>query len=157
MDDPDSGYKTADTVIEHMVANGYAITHVRDIPVLRMADIDEVPDQFDRLGVQNIDEQHLATEEMKVKIWHVPPGERLGPHGHRRQEEVYYVLEGIFQVSIGQPGETDTYEAEPGTVFAVSPEMVRGYENIGDEPGRVLVVAAPNVDEGGIPEHEMVT
>lgn len=117
-----------------------------------MAEIDGIPEKFDRIGVQNLDEEYLETEEMRVKLWHIPPDERMGIHGHRTQEEFYYVLEGTFRVHIGAPGGTDTHEVGPGTVFAASPNVARGYENIGDGDGRVLIVAAPNVSEGGIPE-----
>lgn len=79
----------------------------------------------------------------------------MGTHGHPTQEEFYYVIDGTFRVHIGPPGKTDTHEVGPGTVWAASPEVARGYENIGDEDGRVLVVAAPNVPKGGIPESEL--
>lgn len=138
-----------------MVTTGYNVAHVEDVPVVRMAEIDEVAEKFDRLGVQNLDEAALDTEEMKVKLWHVPPGERMGVHGHPTQEECYYVLDGQFRVHIGPPGATETHEARPGAVFAASPDVARGYENVGEEPGRVLAVAAPNVPERGIPEHEL--
>lgn len=138
-----------------MVESGYSVTHVDDVSILRMAEVDDVPEKFDRISVQNLDDEELGTEEMKVKVWHIPPGEHMGVHGHPSQEEFYYVLEGQFRVHIGPPGETDTYEIGTGSVFAASPEIARGYENIGDDSGRVLVVAAPNVPEHGIPEGEL--
>lgn len=138
-----------------MVTSGYTIAHVDDVSLTRMAERDDVPDEFNRIGVKNVDDEQLETEEMKVKVWHIPPGERMGVHGHPTQEEFYYVLDGTFRVYIGSPGDTDTYDVGPDTVFAASPDVARGYENIGDENGRVLVVAAPNVPEGGIPEPEL--
>lgn len=138
-----------------MVSSGYTLAQVDDVPLLRMGEIDDVPDDFAPLGVQNLDEEELNTEEMKVKLWYIPPGERMGTHGHTTQEEFYFVLEGNFRVDIGSPGDTDTHQVGPGTVFAASPEVARGYENIGDHEGRILVVSAPNVSEGGIPEREM--
>lgn len=138
-----------------MASVGYAIGEVDDVPLLRMEEIDDVPEEFAPLGVQNLDDEELDTEEMKVKVWHIPSGERMGTHGHATQEEFYFVLEGTFRINIGPPGETNTHQAGPGTVFAASPEVARGYKNIGDEEGRILVVSAPNVSEGGIPEREM--
>lgn len=138
-----------------MVTSEYNVAHVDEIPVIRMAEIDDVPEKFDRIGVQNLDEERLATEEMKVKVWHIPSGEQMGIHGHSTQEEFYYVLDGTFRVHIGPPGETEIHDVGPGTVFAASPDIARGYENIGDDEGRVLVVAAPNVSESGIPEKEL--
>lgn len=138
-----------------MARTGYTVSHVEDVDVVRMAEIDAVHEKFDELGVQNLDEDRLETKEMKVKIWHVPPGESMGTHGHPTQEEFYYILEGEFEVTIGPPGETETYQGRPGTIFTADPDIARGYENIGARAGRVLVIAAPNVAEGGIPEHEM--
>lgn len=138
-----------------MVESGSAITHVGHVPIVRMAEIEDVPEKFDRLGVRHLDEEALGTEAMKVKVWHVPPGDRMGKHGHPTQEECYYVLQGEFEVYLGPPGETETHDAGPGTVFVASPDVARGYENVGDEAGRVLVVAAPNVAEPGIPESEL--
>ncbi len=139
-----------------MVDSRYNVTHVDDVPIIRVAEIDEVSEKFAPLGVQNLDEVALETEEMKVKLWHIPPGEQMGSHGHSTQEEFYYVLEGTFRVEIGRPGDTDAHEVGPGAAFAASPDIARGYENIGDEDGRVLTVAAPNVPEGGIPEADLV-
>lgn len=138
-----------------MVRTGYTVSHVDDVDVVRMAEIEEVHEKFDPLGVQIIDETALGTEEMKIKLWHVPPGETMGTHGHPTQEEFYYILEGRFAITIGPPGQTETYRGRPGTVFAASPDIARGYENNGEEEGRVLVVAAPNVSESGIPEDEL--
>lgn len=139
-----------------MVESGYRVAHVEDVPILRMAEVEDVPDEFDQLGVVNLDEEALGTEEMWVKIWDVPPGSRMGIHGHTSQEEFYYVIRGTFDVHIGPPGATDTHRVEAGAVFAASPGVARGYENVGEEPGRVLVVAAPKVEEGGTPEQELM-
>lgn len=133
----------------------YALARVEAVPLLRMAEVAEVPEEFDGLGVRNLDREALGTDEMKVKVWRVPPGDRMGVHGHSTQEEVYYVLDGRFEVRIGPPGETERREVGPGTVFAAGPGVARGYENVGDVVGRVLVVAAPNVEDRGIPEDEL--
>lgn len=133
---------------------GVRVPHVDEVPVTSTADVEAVYEEFDGLDVRDVDEA-LGTEEMKVKVWRSPPGETIGVHGHSRQEELYYVLDGTFSVRIGPLDDTETVEVGPGAFFAASPEMVREYESTGTEDGVVLVVAAPNVDEGGIPEHEM--
>lgn len=137
-----------------MVESDYSVVHRDDAPVVSMADVDEVPEEFDPLTVRNVDEA-LQTEELTVKVWTVPPGAHMGVHGHERQEECYYVLRGTFEVEVGPPGDTETVEAGPGTFFAASPEVARGYENVDDEIGTVLVVSAPKVEDRGIPEAEM--
>lgn len=138
-----------------MDTSAYQIGDVDEVDILRMSEIEDVPEQFDRIGVQNLDETPLDTEEMNVKIWHIPPGDEMGVHGHSTQEEFYYILEGTFRVEIGSPGNTERYEAEAGTVFAASPDVARGYENIGESEGRILVVAAPNVSDPGIPARDL--
>lgn len=90
---------------------------------------------------------------MKVKMWHISPGDRMGIHGHPSQEEFSYVLDGPFPVYIGPSGETDSQQAGPGAVVAASPEVARGYENIGKEPAGMRTGAAPSVPEARIPEH----
>lgn len=138
-----------------MVESGYALTHVDDVPVTHMADIEDMPKKFHPLDVRNVDEV-LETEKMKVKMWYIPSGSVMGAHGHSQQEELYYVLQGTFSLRIGPPDNIETVEVKTGAFFAASPEVVRGYENVGEEEGRVLVVSSPNVDEPGIPEPEMV-
>lgn len=138
-----------------MVESGYSVTTVDGIPTVRMDDVDEVSDEFAAIGVKNIDDEELETEEMKVKVWDIPPGAKMGLHGHSSQEEFYYILRGTFELYVGGPDEFETYEMEPGGMFAVSPEIARSYTNIGDKVGKVLVVAAPNVSERGIPVKDL--
>ena len=138
-----------------MVENGQGVVESLDaVDPIDMAALEDVPEQFDPLSVRNVSEA-LGVEASKVRVWEVPPGAYMGIHGHETQEEVYHVLSGRFAVDLGPPGETERVELEPGAFFAASPETARGYRNVGTEPGRMLVVAAPNVDEDGIPEDEL--
>lgn len=63
-----------------MVESGYNIAQIREVPVVRMAEIEEVPEEFDTIGVRNVDEERLETEEMKVKVWSIPPPRRADGH-----------------------------------------------------------------------------
>ena len=136
------------------IEEGYAVAPLEAVPVTDMADVEAVPEQFDPLDVRDVDEA-LGTAALKPKVWTVPAGAYMGAHGHPTQEEVYLVLAGRFEVRIGPPGEEETREAGPGTLFRAAPHVARGYENVGEGPGRVLVVAAPNVEERGIPAAEL--
>lgn len=71
------------------------------------------------------------------------PGQRMRIHRHRRQEEVYLVLEGTLTVAI----EGDETELGRGELMRVAPEVRRQLINYG--PGRVLLVAL-----GGGAEHD---
>ena len=137
-----------------MTDEGYAVAPLEAVPVTDMADVAAVPERFDPLDVHDVDEP-LGTTASKPKVWTVPPGAHMGAHGHPTQEEVYLVLAGRFEVRIGPPGEAEACEAGPGTLFRAAPHVARGYENVGEGPGRVLVVAAPNVEEDGIPAPEL--
>lgn len=137
-----------------MVESGHAVVEADDVPVVSMADVEEVPEQFDPLSVRNVWDA-LGTDELKLSVWELPPGAHMGAHGHERQEECYYVLEGRFRVEVGPPGETETHEVGPGAAFAADPDVVRRYENVGEGTGRVLVAAAPNVEDRGIPAEEL--
>lgn len=71
------------------------------------------------------------------------PGQRMRIHRHRRQEEVYLVLEGSLTVAI----EGDETELGRGELMRVAPGVRRQLINYG--PGRVLLVAL-----GGAAEHD---
>jgi quercetin dioxygenase-like cupin family protein len=68
-----------------------------------------------------------------------PPGPGAPPHRHA-VAETFYVLEGRFRF----PREDGTAaEAGPGDAVVVPSGAFHTYENVGDVPGRFLVVAAP--------------
>jgi len=71
------------------------------------------------------------------------PGQRMRIHRHRRQEEVYLVLEGALTVAI----EGDEIELGRGELMRVAPEVRRQLINYGPEP--VLLLAL-----GGDAEHQ---
>lgn len=75
------------------------------------------------------------------------PGEQLPLvyHVHERQEEVFYVLEGVLSVETPE----GTYEVAAGEAFVVRPESPqRAYnDRDADGPLRVLAVGAPAVDD----------
>jgi mannose-6-phosphate isomerase-like protein (cupin superfamily) len=71
------------------------------------------------------------------------PGQRMRIHRHRRQEEVYLVLEGVLTVAI----EGEETELGRGDLMRVAPEVRRQLINYG--PGQVLLVAL-----GGATEHD---
>ena len=60
-------------------------------------------------------------------------------HVHRQHEETFYVLEGefLFQLS------TQTVKATAGTFVFVPRDMPHAFENVGNQPGRVLGIMTP--------------
>ncbi len=72
------------------------------------------------------------------------PGGGPPPHVHTREDEFWYVLDGTFQIRIGD----DVHELGPGG-FAFAPRgTVHNFRNTGDTPGRVLVGFTPAGMEG---------
>jgi oxalate decarboxylase/phosphoglucose isomerase-like protein (cupin superfamily) len=69
-----------------------------------------------------------------------PGGGPPGLHAHPT-EEAFYVLEGEFEVSgIGDDGEPFTARARAGSVVYVPSEAAHNFRNVGDTPGRLLVI-----------------
>jgi uncharacterized cupin superfamily protein len=94
-------------------------------------------DRFQRLRAE------LGVEAFGLNLLRLAPGQRGRVHAHRRQEEVYVVLEGTLTIELG-PGETRVlgrYEAA-----RVAPEVRRRLVNRGRD--RVLLLAL-----GGGREH----
>jgi mannose-6-phosphate isomerase-like protein (cupin superfamily) len=71
------------------------------------------------------------------------PGQRMRIHRHRRQEEVYLVLEGTLTVSV----EGEETDLGAGELMRIAPAVRRQLINHG--PGRVVLIAL-----GGDAEHD---
>ncbi|MGE5176726.1 MAG: cupin domain-containing protein [Hyphomicrobiales bacterium] len=75
-------------------------------------------------------------------VWEgrVPPGQvGAGPHLHRRQDELFYVLEGEISLRIGE----ETRTAPSGTFAFVPRGTVHGFHNRSDRPAALLVQHTP--------------
>jgi len=86
-------------------------------------------------------------ENVGLRLYRADPGEQLplAYHRHERQEEAFYVVEGVLHV---ETPERD-YAVEAGEVFAAEPASPHRAHNPddADEPVRVLAVGAPAVDD----------
>src|SRR4051794_4876500 len=61
-----------------------------------------------------------------------PPQSGPPPHVHEHEDEAFYVLEGEFELLIGE----DLVRAEPGTFAFVPRGTVHRFRCVGDRPGR---------------------
>ena len=69
----------------------------------------------------------------------VPPHHGPPPHVHRREDEVFYVLEGEFEFTVaGQ-----TIRATAGQTLYGKRDVPHTFKNVGDKAGRMIVVVAP--------------
>jgi mannose-6-phosphate isomerase-like protein (cupin superfamily) len=71
----------------------------------------------------------------------LPPGQH-GPraHVHRKQEELFYVVEGQFGFLVG---DQQFMELGPGSSIQIPPGVVHDFRNSGSVRARMLVVTCP--------------
>ena len=76
-----------------------------------------------------------------VAAWEnvVAPGEGPPLHVHKDQDEIWYPLEGSFRFTLG--GYMSA--AQPGAFVYIPRGIVHTWQNIGQMPGRFLVVMTP--------------
>ena len=128
----------------------YGIVHTDDVRVTDLSEIEEIPPNLD---VRSLDDA-LGTDEMNVNLWYFDPGEEIGYHAHGEQEELYYVLTGEFEVTVGRAGEEETETVGPGTFYAAGPEIGHSHRYVGDEQGIILAIGAPAVEDPGFDPHD---
>lgn len=68
-----------------------------------------------------------------------PPGGGPPPHLHHETDEIFYVLEGEYEITCGE----QTFVAKPGALAALPRGKPHSVRNIGTRPGRVLVIITP--------------
>ena len=67
------------------------------------------------------------------------PGSGAPAHVHRQHEETFYVLEGEFAFQLG----TQTVKATAGTFVFVPRDVPHAFENVGNQPGRIVGIMTP--------------
>jgi quercetin dioxygenase-like cupin family protein len=72
------------------------------------------------------------------------PGGGPPPHIHDNEDEAFYVLEGEFEILLGD----ELVQAGPGDFAFVPRGTVHRFANIGDAPGRILILFTPGGLEG---------
>jgi quercetin dioxygenase-like cupin family protein len=77
-------------------------------------------------------------------VFEVAPGLATGDHRHTKIEEIFYVLEGEFQIRIGDR----TVRARAGDFALAPPGVAHGFGNSTDAPAKLALVISP----GGIHE-----
>src|SRR5688572_17403135 len=73
----------------------------------------------------------------------LPPGASTTPHYHPLTEEIYYLLEGTGQMTIGH----ETRDVAPGDAVAIPPGAVHTITNIGTGTLRFLCCCAPGYED----------
>jgi quercetin dioxygenase-like cupin family protein len=80
-------------------------------------------------------------------------GPPLHSHAYR---ELFYVLEGRYEFTLGRDGDLEAIAGTVGTALAIPPNVAHTFKNAGDSVGRLLVVHQPAAleeffEEFGVP------
>jgi quercetin dioxygenase-like cupin family protein len=73
-----------------------------------------------------------------LMAWH-KPGEGPPDHFHSSQEEIFFVVEGTYELTIGERTST----VGPGTIVFIPRNVVHRFKNVGDTTARMLDWSLP--------------
>lgn len=74
----------------------------------------------------------------------VPPGFAAPMHRHQREDEIFYIIDGVFRIWRGG----EVFDVSSGGVVFLPRNQIHTFMNIGSEPGRLLTVVQPAGLEG---------
>lgn len=83
--------------------------------------------------------ERTGSENLSARLWRLPPRSAGTLHKHIRQEEFYFVLEGVGRMRVGE--ETLTVPKYGGVL--VGPDQLRQVFNDADAEVLWLIVGAP--------------
>src|SRR5262249_19046093 len=81
-----------------------------------------------------------------IVAWH-KPGEGPPDHVHFKQEEILFIIEGLYEVTVGG----ETAKAGPGGIVFIPRNVVHRFKNVGGTTGRMLAWGLPG-GEGPFPK-----
>jgi quercetin dioxygenase-like cupin family protein len=73
----------------------------------------------------------------------ISPGGGPPPHIQHRNEEGFYILEGVLHFNVNG----SEVIAEPGDFVNIPKGVAHGFLNKGDKPARILVIMSPSIEE----------
>jgi mannose-6-phosphate isomerase-like protein (cupin superfamily) len=102
------------------------------------------PEQALSIKPFGLDLKVLLTTEatggaISVLMGWLKPGEGPGDHVHFNQEEIFFIVEGTYELTVG--GQTTT--AGPGTIVFIPRNMVHRFKNVGNTTGCMLDLSLP--------------
>jgi mannose-6-phosphate isomerase-like protein (cupin superfamily) len=73
-----------------------------------------------------------------IVAWH-KPGEGPPDHVHFKQEEILFIIEGLYEVTVGD----ESAKAGPGSIVFIPRNVVHRFKNVGGVTGRMLGWSLP--------------
>ena len=108
------------------------IQHVDDIPKYAP------PDHHGTVNVRLIDKSFCGTFEMNLGT--VQPGGEAEPHLHETEHQVFYVLEGECEVTLG---DSAPVRCLPGTVVRIPPLLMHRVVALGETALKGIIIYSP--------------
>ena len=68
-----------------------------------------------------------------------PPAGGPPPHVHSLEDELFYVLEGQYELKVGE----DLHRAGPGTCVFAPRGIPHAFRNVSDKPSRMMILFSP--------------
>jgi len=96
------------------------------------------PDHQGTVNVRLIDASFCGRFEMNLGT--VQPGGEAQPHSHETEHQVFYVLEGECEVTLG---DSAPMRCLPGTVVRIPPRLMHRVVAIGDTALKGIVIYSP--------------
>lgn len=96
--------------------------------------------ESNQMRVLNTDlAKQVEASNLGARLWRLRPGDASTRHRHRRQEELYVLLEGRGRIRVDE----EALELGPLDALMVEPDVVRQVFNDTDGEALWLVVGAP--------------
>jgi mannose-6-phosphate isomerase-like protein (cupin superfamily) len=116
------------------------------LPGYTVKKVEEIPDvSGDYPGEMRLGSRPLETEQVAI-TWRRMPAQTGGKgsygHRHKTQEEIYCVVDGTLQFKL----DDDVFDAGPGTIVRIAPEVVRSVWNEGPDDV-TLIMFSPKVED----------
>lgn len=83
----------------------------------------------------------LEVKQLGINAIVLPPGIATGAHWHDRQEEVYFVHQGLMRWTLGENDE-HSVTLGPGGLLRVDAQTPRSVKNVGDVDAVYVIVGA---------------
>src|SRR6516162_2939707 len=102
------------------------------------------PEQAVPIKPFGLDMKALVTTEATggatsvIMAWH-KPGEGPPGHVHFKQEEILFIIEGLYEVTVGD----ETAKVGPSSIVFIPRNVVHRFKNVGGITGRMLGWSLP--------------